>query len=95
MNRNYVFYSVTNSLMVGGVPFNYAIFIFIIAAILQLYIGAFVGIAATLIILLFCFSLYILGVLLSRKDKNWFEIVLSVARFSLSNFFIRKIKYVA
>ena len=93
--QHHIFYSVITQPLVLGVPFNYAIFIFVLAAVLQLYIGAFIGISVTAAIFIFSLFLYIIGILFTRKDKNWFELCLVSLKFSAKNFFLRKINYVA
>jgi len=95
MIKHHIFYSITNPVLIAGVPFNYAIFLFSVAALLQLYIGAFIGIGATGMILISCLVMYLAGIVLTTRDKSWFEVLLNVFKFSPANFFVKKIKYVA
>ena len=94
MNNHRVFFSLTTVLMILWVPYNYAFVIIFSHAALLILLGA----TATIPLLTSAIILLIIGIIRTRKDHRWFDLIISTLRFyksSPSSIFKRRVKYVS
>jgi type IV secretory pathway VirB3-like protein len=95
MQKHRVFFSLSQPVLIAGIPFNYALFILSTSGIGQLYIGTFVGLKATITIFFFAAVLYGVGLVRTKKDSRWFSVWLAAMKFNAANSFKKTVRYVA
>lgn len=93
--RNRVYFSLTTNLLVFWlIPFNFA-FLSVFAHVIALLA---IGAKSTIpLIVSFVFS-YVMAAYLTKKDPNWFEVLLGAVRYykkDLSLFFKKRVIYYA
>ena len=94
MVESRVFFSLTSILMLFWMPYDYMFLITIAHVLLLINIGA----GATIPLLVSFIIFFILGLYKTRKDPNWFSVIIGYLRFyknSPDKLFKKKIKYVA
>ena len=94
MVESRLFFSLTSILMLFWMPYDYMFLVTIIHVLLLINIGA----GSTVPLLISFCVFFILGLYQTRKDPNWFTVIIGYVRFyknSPKKLFQRRIKYVA